>query len=287
MSNEECNPRKSGLNIDLIQDDKKREIAKIVKQFLDANHLTIRRFAEIEPSISLSTANNLMSPTYGSAPTPKILRKIARKIANESQDVNAEDIYREMLKIIDETEEKYPFNEEAKNVDGPKITESEIRNLLMEKISSLLLENNLSASYKAESSIRAQRLKKIFKGKDTENIFYPNIKHDFVATIKGPAELPIDTWLFNITQDTVFLGQRLPNLFYNVMIDATEKTKFSIITTKESIYEELIARLKLGFSAFNAYVSVILIGEDTFKETYIDTAKDRKDLDEVGLSINP
>jgi len=287
MSNEECNPRKSGLNIDLIQDDKKREIAKIVKQFLDANHLTIRRFAEIEPSISLSTANNLMSPAYGSAPTPKILRKIARKIANESQDVNAEDIYREMLKIIDETEEKYPFNEEAKNVDGPKITESEIRNLLMEKISTLLSENNLSASYKAESSIRTQRLKKNFKGKDTENIFYPNIKYDFVATIKGPAELPIDTWLFNITQDTVFLGQRLPNLFYNVMIDATPKTKFSIITTKESVYEELIMRLKLGFTAFNAYVSVVLIGEDTFKETYIDTSKDHRDLDDVGLSINP
>lgn len=277
----------NGLNIDQIQDERKREITKMVKQFMDANHLTIRRFAEIEPSISLSTANNLMSPTYGSAPTPRILRKIAQKFTYNNEDVNAEDIYKDMLKIIGEDVEKYPFNEKTKGVDTDFVTENDVRNLLMEKISNLLMENNLSAAYKSESSIRTQRLKKILKENDIENISYTNIRYDFIATIKGAAELPIDTWLFDITQDNAFLSHKLSNLFYNVMIDATEKTKFSIITTKESIYEELIARLKLGFSAFNAYVSVILIGEDSFKETYIDTAKDRKDLDEVGLSINP
>jgi transcriptional regulator with XRE-family HTH domain len=267
------------------ENENQKNVAILVAKILLQTGLSQKEFAD-KIQVSLATFTNILRPYYKKVPTVNLIRKISE------QTENPEDTYNALMNAAKHDLQKYPYkygtqnNETAERELGPFFLERENQRLLIRSISSFITNNNLNAAILVDEYLETRKEQKrryIEKEDILSADFY---RYNLIADFRSSSDdLPIDYWVFSIISKDLFVESSIRILFFNILLDSTERIKYSIVVTHEKIYEELISYLV--FSALNMYVSVILLKSDAMIEKYIDTAKDHRDLDEVGLSINP
>lgn len=267
------------------ENENQKNVAILVAKILLQTGLSQKEFAD-KIQVSLATFTNILRPYYKKVPTVNLIRKISE------QTENPEDTYNALMNAAKHDLQKYPYkygtqnNETTEEEFGPFFLERENERLLIRSVSSFITNNNLNAAILPNEYLETRKEQKRRYMEKDDLLSADFYRYNLIADFRGSSDdLPIDYWVFSIISKDLFVESSIRILFFNILLDSTERIKYSIVVTHEKIYEELISYLV--FSALNMYVSVILLKSDTMIEKYIDTAKDPKDLDEVGLSINP
>lgn len=256
MPGDMTRPRKKKYTLDDIKNDEQRALASYIKPKMEG--MTLKKFAEAEPKISLATLSNIFAPAYNGVPTARILKLLAQKISNLSGDSQPEIIYEELLKRCGYLLTDFPYEKPHSNIIP--LTEAQIRNALLMKLM------NMSVKGCPKEDCCFKKHKGIVNNK--------SLYHDLAIDYTDLEKAPIAYWTFDFfitgSNDTFLLRNNLQTLFYMILTDETKNNvKYSIITNSEILYNEL-SSMKLP--ALNLYISAILYKNGDFKETYVDTA---------------
>lgn len=262
-------PRKKKYELSDLTNAKQKEVAKILKPIIDSSGLTMRKFADLEPKISLTTLTSIFSPEYNGVPTPRILKLLSIKAANTVDKLSAEDVYADLMSAADYNIFDYPFKQAEKH--PIIIAEDSILLSFVTTISELPIKGVIDKRHVFR--------KKTTKPGSTSTMYY---YHDLTMDYTVSKDAPIDYWALDVCIG-VPSKNILRNFFFMMLNDGTnERVKYSVITDLQEIYDEMTS---MNIPALNLYISVILYKEDTFTETYLSTGINPSVLNSAGLSL--
>ena len=252
-------PRKKRYELSDLKNIPQKKVATILKPIIDNSELTMRKFADMEPKISLTTLTGIFSPDYDSVPTPRILKLLSIKAAKITK-LSAEDIYTDLMNAAEYNISDYPFNQAEKK--ALTNTEDSILLSFVTAISELPIKGVIDKRHYFR------------KSKD----FF----HDFTMDYTASKDAPIDYWTVDVYVG-VSSKSILRNFFFNLLNDGTdERVKYSLITDSQEIYDEMTS---MSIPALNLHISAILYKGEKFTETYLNTGINPSDLKKTSLTL--
>ena len=104
-------PRKKRHELSDITNSQQRAVAEIVRPIIDFSGLTMKQFAMLNPSQSLTIINRMFNPNTNGVETPKTYCMLAIKLSKINSRITAEDYYKKLMTAAKLNYQKYPFKD--------------------------------------------------------------------------------------------------------------------------------------------------------------------------------
>ncbi len=265
-------PRKKRHELSDITNQTQRAVAEIVKPVIESSGLTMKQFASLKPSMSLTILNRMFNPDTDGIETPKTYKTLAKKIAEINSKINAEDCYKELMEAAKlDYKKKYPFNPSEEII--PHIPDDTVKSELMPVIINLQIPCKMpkECSFSKRVIVRED-------GHTSTMAFY----HDLTCDYSSSKNAPIDYWAFDFYNGITGISP-IQSFFYNILGDGSDKkVKYSFVTDSKTMFTRLTS---MNIPALNLIISAIYFDGEKFTESYIKTGIDHSEIDKAGLSL--
>lgn len=266
-------PRKKRHELSDITNQNQRAVAEIVKPVIESSGLTMKQFASLEPSQSLTILNRMFNPDTNGVETPKTYRTLAKKCAKINNKLTPEDYYKELMEAANlDYETKYPFNPESVVISV--MPDATIKSELMPVII------NLAIPCKMPKSLSLSEHETENNGHSKTRPFH----HELICDYSSSDNAPIDYWALDFCTGIATRSLAPIHAFFYMILreSASQKIKYSLVTDSKALFDFLIS---MNIPVLNVIVSAIFFDGETFTEAYIKTGLDHSEIDKAGLSL--
>ncbi len=235
----ESKPRKQRVDLDGIVNPEQREVARLISDIIKEKKTTQAEFAK-EIGVSLPTISNIYRPTFGRAPSVKVLLAIAQATATPALT------YEKLIKASGYSIEQYPYSEGNKSF-AQKMQEN---------------HSAMEAQLKLSMLLTNMKERAFIKPVDASSYFHFNLSADFEEGI-------FRRWNFRFKFGVTEEASLLERFMYLIMKDgAKEDNKYSIVVDNTEAYNTI---KDFNFKKICANISVILYDGNGFKECILST----------------